>query len=104
MGKLCSGFQIHVDHPQFKPSEFKPYRLIALLLKATRSEFSDFDLWKQPPYEYEEKLMPFDILSGSSFLRAWVEDETAGIGDLEERLSQDEREWATARADFLIYS
>lgn len=101
-GKLCSGIQIHVHFPQFK--SFKPYRLIALLLKATRSEFPEFDLWKQPPYEYEDRLMPFDILSGSSDLREWVESRTASVKDLEERLSGDECEWKTSRKDFLIYS
>jgi len=26
-------------------------------------------IFNQPPYEYEEKLMPFDILSGDSLMR-----------------------------------
>ena len=102
-GRLCSGIQIHVDFSQFTPSQFKPYRLTALLLKATKSEFPDFDLWKLPPYEYEEKLMPFDILSGSSELRTWVDDPTAKVGDLEERLSKDENKWKISRQKFLIY-
>lgn len=102
-GKLCSGIQIHVDHSEFNPTLFKPYRLISLLLKATRSEFPDFDLWRQPPYEYETRLMPFDILSGSSELRTWIDDDTASVKDLEERLSIDEREWKFVRQDFCLY-
>ena len=33
---------------------------------------SDFQ-WKQPPYEYEEKLLPIDILNGTDRVRKWVE-------------------------------
>ena len=101
--KLCSGFQIHVDHPCFNPSQFKPFRLICLLLKATRSEFPDFDLWKPPPYEYEGKLMPFDILSGSSLIRDWIEEPAANIQYLEDKLSTDENQWKVLRKPFLFY-
>ncbi len=102
-GKLCSGIQIHVDISGFQPQEFHPYRLVALLLKATRREFPEFDLWKPPPYEYETKHLPFDILSGSSELRHWVEDPGASVDDLEQRLCEDEQKWRVARSPFCIY-
>ena len=93
-----------MDHAQFNPSEFKPYRLIALLLKSTRMEFPEFQLWTSPPYEYEEELRPFDILSGSSELRDWIEDPEARMADLEEKLSKDEKEWKNSIQDFLVYT
>lgn len=102
-GQLCSGMQIHVDYPNFNPSQFKPYRLISLLLKATRRELPEFHLWKGPPYEYETKLMPFDILSGSSLLREWIEDPKVHIKYLEEKLSTDENKWKDLRKPFLLY-
>ena len=102
-GQLCSGVQIHVDYTGYQSSRFRPYRLIALLLKATQMEFPEFDLWKPPPYEYEEKLMPFDILSGSSFLRSWINNPKSRTEDLEEYLSADEKGWKESQKEFLIY-
>ena len=36
-GKLCSGLQIHVDDPSYDHARFRPWRLMALALKALRA-------------------------------------------------------------------
>lgn len=36
VGKLCSGIQIHTDNHWYRHDEFRPYRLIAVMLKAIR--------------------------------------------------------------------
>ncbi len=102
-GQLCGGLQVHVDGPFYYHSEFRPYRLAGLFLKAVRGTYPEFDLWRQPPYEYEEKLLPIDILSGSSLLREWVEDDRASLEDWNQELLRDEREWQKEREPFLLY-
>jgi len=65
-GELCHGLQIHItDLELFKPVE------TALELFDAIIETSEPDslIFKMPPYEYEENLMPFDILSGDSGMR-----------------------------------
>ncbi len=65
-GELCYGFQIHItDIDRFKPVA------TALEIFDAIIETSDADAlrFKQPPYEYEYNLMPFDILSGDSGMR-----------------------------------
>ncbi len=101
--KLCSGFQIHNDHPKYSVDSFMPFRLVSLAFKAVRLLYPDYNLWIQPPYEYEEKLMPIDILSGSSFLREWVDDNNASVADLESELSKDESAWRASSKEFHIY-
>jgi uncharacterized protein YbbC (DUF1343 family) len=65
-GELCHGFQIHItDLDSFKPVQ------TALEIFDAIIETSPLDSlrFKLPPYEYEYKLMPFDILSGDSGMR-----------------------------------
>lgn len=102
-GELCSGFQIHIDQKSYSCKDFWPYRIVCAALKTLRQIHPDFDLWLQPPYEYEKLKMPIDILSGNSFLREWVDDDSSKWGDLEKFLIGDERLWAKMRKKFLIY-
>ncbi len=102
-GRLCSGLQIHTDHHGYRHDRFKPYRLIALLLKAVRSEYPDYPIWRDFPYEYETERLAIDLLSGGTFLREWVEDPEARPGDLEQRLRADEALWAESTAGVRVY-
>ena len=52
-----------------------------------------FGLEKPPPYEYEYKKWPIDILSGDDFLRKWVENPHSSIQDFEDKLQPDEKLW-----------
>ena len=90
-GELVSALQIHVDGPFYNPHVFKPYRLVTLFLKAVHRVHADFDIWRHPPYEYEEKFMPIDILSGNSLLREWVADLSPDVKGWNESLSKDEK-------------
>jgi uncharacterized protein YbbC (DUF1343 family) len=102
-GELVSALQVHVDGPFYNPAEFKPYRLVNLFLKAAHRVHPDVGLWRRPPYEYEEKLAPIDILSGHDRLRHWVEDERPLIVEWDRSLLEDERAWAEERRGYLLY-
>ena len=65
-GKICNGLQIHItDVRKFYPVA-TAYEIIGAIIET--SERGNFR-FNDPPYEYEEKLMPFDILSGDSGMR-----------------------------------
>ncbi len=102
-GTLCAGLHIHTDFSGYNPHEFKPYRLAALLLKAVRMEYPDYNLWRQFPYEYEAERLAIDLLSGGTFLREWVDDSEALSGDFEKRLVSDESEWSDISKSYLLY-
>ncbi len=101
--KLCSGIQIHTDNAAYRHNEFRPYRIAALLLKAIRLEYPDYELWRETPYEYETERLAIDLLSGGTFLRTWIDDPNAQPADFDERLHKDEQAWADIRAPFLVY-
>lgn len=102
-GELVSAIQVHVDGRIYHPQKFKPYRLCNLFLKATQRVHPDMDLWRKPPYEYEEKLLPIDILTGNDQLRAWVKDTRPLVAEWDESLSKDEQAWEEERRPYLLY-
>ncbi|MEQ1665560.1 MAG: DUF1343 domain-containing protein [Bdellovibrionales bacterium] len=101
--KLCTGIQLHIDIKKYNHANFKPYRIVAAALKTLKKISPQYDLWISPPYEYERINMPIDILSGSSFLREWVDNPSAGWNDFEKYLSIDEKKWQIERKPFLLY-
>ncbi len=102
-GELVSALQVHVDGPFYNPQLFRPYRLVNLFFKCAQRIHPDFSVWRNPPYEYEEKLMPIDILSGHSGLREWVADKNPAIKEWDESLLKDEKSWAEESSEFLLY-
>lgn len=65
-GEYCRGIQIHVTDP----SLFRPVATALHLFDAIiRTSPPDALKFNPPPYEYEYRLMPFDILSGDSRMR-----------------------------------
>lgn len=102
-GALCSGIQIHTDNVRYRHDEFRPYRLMAVLFKALRNEYPDYDLWRKFPYEYETERLAIDLLSGGTFLRDWVDEPSATTFDFDARLTEDEIAWAKIRTPYLLY-
>jgi uncharacterized protein YbbC (DUF1343 family) len=102
-GQLCSGLQIHVDDPAYDHDRFRPWRILALAFKALRGLRPDYPLWRDFPYEYEQGRLAIDLINGSELLRQWVDDPAALPGDLDALAARDERAWAEARRDVLLY-
>lgn len=71
-GKLCGGAQIHV----IEREKYKPFKSAVAILKAVHDLYPNDFKWKEPPYEYEEALLPIDILAGTDRLRKDIEDGT----------------------------
>ena len=102
-GALCFGVQVHADFPGYDPSRFRPYRLVAALLKAVRTVHPDYELWRHHAYEYELDRTPIDVIDGGPGLREWVDDTQATVADYETRLQADETTWVARRREALCY-
>ena len=102
-GKLCSGIQMHVDHAQYCPDHFKPYRVQALAFKALRNLYPHYDLWRNFPYEYVTDRLAIDVITGCDTMRLWVDDPAAKLIDLETFLSKDEKQWKEQMHAYQIY-
>jgi uncharacterized protein YbbC (DUF1343 family) len=102
VGKLCAGLQIHAEAPHYRRAAFRPWRLVALALKALRSLEPRYELWRDFPYEYESRLA-IDVINGGPRLREWVDDAHAQPGDLERAARADEAAWREEREAVLLY-
>jgi uncharacterized protein YbbC (DUF1343 family) len=87
-GKLCGGIQIHLSDRK----KFLPFRTAAAILMAAYELYPKKFRWNNPPYEYEKKLLPIDILAGTDRFRR----------DIEKGISLDrmEERWKTQLIDF----
>lgn len=101
--KLCEGIQIHIDHSDYDPKLYQPYRLMAAIFKAIRTIEPEYDLWAYFHYEYEKDRTPIDLISGSTFLREWVDDSESDWQEMENYLLQDEAAWKEEIQPFLLY-
>jgi uncharacterized protein YbbC (DUF1343 family) len=98
-GELCNGIQIHItDFETFKPVESAVEIFDAIIETSAPGSLK----FNPPPYEYELKLMPFDILSGDSGIRETLLNQ----GDLrseKERWSEEIEEFRTDFKEFTLY-
>ncbi len=71
-GLLCRGAHIHIIDRE----KFKPFKTAVSILKALNDLYPDEFSWRSPPYEYEDILLPIDILAGTDRLRKDIENGT----------------------------
>jgi uncharacterized protein YbbC (DUF1343 family) len=102
-GALCAGVQIHVDDPGYDHAVFRPWRLVALALKAIRTLRLDYPLWRDFVYEYEPGRMAIDVINGGCQLRDWVDDPAARPADLDALAAVDEAAWSAERGAVQLY-
>lgn len=102
-GRLCSGVQIHTDGAAYDHRLFRPYRLVALILKALRLTCPDYPIWRDFAYEYEHERLAIDLITGGSFLREWVDDPASAPDDLDRHLVPDEACWIEDTLEYRLY-
>jgi uncharacterized protein YbbC (DUF1343 family) len=102
-GKLCHGIQIHTDFSDYKPQHFKPYRLVALMLKTIRNLYPDYPIYRDFAYEYVTDKLAFDVINGGPRLKEWIENKSAKPRDLEALLKKDEQAWRKEMRQYLLY-
>jgi uncharacterized protein YbbC (DUF1343 family) len=102
-GKLCAGFQIHVEDGAYEHQVFRPWRLMAATFKCLRRLKGEYPIWRDFPYEYERTRLAIDLINGSELLREWVDDPAATPADLDRIATRDEHAWLEQRADLLLY-
>lgn len=96
--ELCHGFMIHVLDPHI----YRPYFTSLALLKAImETHQQDFE-WKEPPYEYEHKKKPIDLILGDSSLRRELESGVS-LSLIKEKWQADLESFVQWRKPYLLY-
>jgi len=97
-GRLCDGVQIHVtDRARFKPF-VTGLAEIAVARRLAPRGFA----WRRPPYEFERRRMPIDILCGTDAIRKAIERGTP-LPAIERAWQRDLDRWKRLRAGYLLY-
>jgi uncharacterized protein YbbC (DUF1343 family) len=97
-GRLCGGFMIHLLNPLI----YRGYRTSLSLLKAIMETYRDEFSWRQPPYEYDFRRLPIDLIFGDSSVRTDLESGT-DIEKLLRRCSKELDRFLESRKPYLIY-
>jgi len=97
-GRRCGGVQVHVtDLARFKP--FATY--VALIAEARRQAPRHFR-WRRPPYEFERRKLPIDLLGGGEGIRRAIE-RGIPLARLERGWRADLARFLRARRPYLLY-
>lgn len=97
-GRTCDGVQVHVtDWDRFK--SYATY--LGLIIEARRQSPRGFR-WKRPPYEFQWKKLPIDLLCGTDAIRRAIERGTP-LSRLEASWRPGLAAFARARRPYLLY-
>jgi uncharacterized protein YbbC (DUF1343 family) len=94
----CSGFQIHVTDVE----SYLPYRTSLALLQAVMQLYPVDFSYKQPPYEYEFKRLPMDLILGDKELRLQLESDLS-ITEIEADWQEELQAFDKNRTKYFLY-
>lgn len=97
-GKLCGGLQIHITDR----NKYKSVLTAVAVIKCINELYPKQFKWKEPPYEYEYKNLPFDTLAGNSKLRTLIE-KGASLQEIELSWQKEQDEFKKIREKYLLY-
>jgi uncharacterized protein YbbC (DUF1343 family) len=97
-GRLCGGVQVHVTDR----GAFRPFLTGLALIAAARALAPRGFRWRRPPYEFERRRLPIDILCGTDRIRRALERRD-GLVAIERRWRADLAGWRRRREPYLLY-
>jgi len=97
-GRLCGGVQIHVTDR----ARFKPFLVGLAVIAVARRQAPRAFRWRRPPYEFERRKLPIDILLGTDTIRRAL-TRGATLRAIERSWQRDLAAWKRRRRPFLEY-
>ena len=97
-GQQCHGLEIQVTDPR----AYKPYYTTLAILQEVMKAWPDQFSWLAPPYEYEFKKLPIDIITGNETIRKGLE---AGrdLDEMEGSWQEELKGFLVKRKQHLLY-
>jgi uncharacterized protein YbbC (DUF1343 family) len=79
---------------------FLPFETALAIVKFSREFHPDSFRWNAPPYEYEEKKLPFDIIVGNNYLREMMDKD---FQEMCQSWQEGLAEFKSMREKYLLY-
>jgi uncharacterized protein YbbC (DUF1343 family) len=97
-GELCSGLEIQVTDSR----AYKPYYTTLAILQEIITAWPDQFCFIPPPYEYEFKRLPIDIITGDEAIRMGLE-EGRNLDEMEKSWQKEMDIFLAKRKQYLLY-
>lgn len=97
-GQNCGGVQLHVTDRK----KFEPVKTAVAILKTIREMHPEEFKWSQPPYEYEFKRPPIDMIFGTDWIRKALEAKHE-LEQIVEKTIEELKEFDLIRRKYLMY-
>ena len=97
-GELCHGLQINVTDPR----AYKPYYTTLAILQEVIKTWPDQFCFIPPPYEYEFKRLPIDIITGDEEIRKGLEV-GRDLDEMEQSWQEELKGFLVKRKQYLLY-
>src|SRR2546426_8484159 len=97
-GRTCDGVQLHVSEEK----TFQPFLTSLALIATARQHAPRQFAWRRPPYEFERRRLPIDILLGTDTIRRALE-RGRPLREIERSWQRPLAAWTRQRASFLLY-
>lgn len=97
-GEVCRGILV-------SPGElvkFRSFRVYYEIIRLLANHYPGKFGWKRPPYEFEYKRLPIDMICGSDFIRKAIESNLI-FAEIEPRLDWEIGKYKETAADYLLY-
>lgn len=97
-GEVCHGLSVHVTDPKTFRSFAVFYEIIRLVANTYPNRFK----WKEPPYEFEYKRPPIDMICGSEFIRTAIEANRP-FDEIQPQIEKENQIYKENVSDYLLY-
>jgi uncharacterized protein YbbC (DUF1343 family) len=97
-GQTCHGLQLHV----IDPIAYKPYYTTLAIIQEVMALWPEEFSWRLPPYEYEFKKLPIDIITGNEAIRKGLE-EGRDLDEMEGSWQEELEVFLAIREGYLLY-
>jgi uncharacterized protein YbbC (DUF1343 family) len=98
-GRLCSGAHIYVT----TRSVFRPFTTALTIIRTIIELYPQKFKWRTPPYEFERRKMPFDILVGNSWIRPALENKRS-ISEISKKWQPALTRFKKKRKAYMLYN
>ena len=97
-GEVCKGILVEPGSTE----EFNSFEIYYEIIRLIRSNYPDSYKWKEPPYEFEYKRPPIDMICGTDRVREFIENNHP-YKEIEPEIEKEIQRYIETVESYLLY-